>query len=91
VRALEKITNYRVELKIDRKSLQPLETEQGKPTITSLLLYEVIIKQLTFCHLGLFSLEVRVTMRQTTFVLFALCVSLAPRARGICYTFLHSD
>jgi hypothetical protein len=28
----------------------------------SLLFYEVITKRLTFCHLGLFSLEVRVTM-----------------------------
>jgi hypothetical protein len=74
-----------------KKSSQHLEAEQDKPTVTALLFHELIAKQLTFCHLGLFSLEVRVTMRQTIFVLFALCVSLAPRVRGICYTLLHSD
>jgi hypothetical protein len=71
--------------------LQHFAAEQRKPTVTALLFYEVITNQLTFCHLGLFSLEVRVTMRQTIFVLFALCVSLAPRVRGICYTLLYSD
>ena len=58
MRALEKITDYKVELKVDKKkSLQHLEAEQGKPSVTCLLFYEVITKQLTFCHLGFLVLK----------------------------------
>jgi hypothetical protein len=89
VRALDKITDYRAELQMDKKKyLQRLDAEQGKPTITSLLFCDVITKQRAFCHLGLFSLEVRVTKRQNIFVLFAFCVTLPPRVRGICVTLL---
>ena len=62
-----------------KKSLQHPAAEQGTPTITSLLFYEVITKQLTFCHLGLFSLEARSNDARDHFCFVCSLCELGPR------------